>query len=94
MLQTPTPPPPNLDAAAAAAATPNASAIRTSPGGTPVAAIGLESISATIPNVFADNHNGSMAAQKAMNANTQKGLGHFNQLNPLVAAQKAANANI
>jgi hypothetical protein len=64
-----------------------------SPGGTPVAAIDLKSISATIPNVVASNCGGSSVAQKATNTNTQKGLGHFSPLNPLVAAQKAANAN-
>ena len=33
------------------------------------------------------------AAQKAANANTQKGLGRFSQFNPLIATQKAENAN-
>jgi hypothetical protein len=65
----------------------------TSPGSTPVAAIGLKLIGAMIPNVLAGNHGGSSVAQKAANANTKKGLRHFSQLNPFVAAQKVANAN-
>ncbi len=59
----------------------------------PVAVIGLKLIGATIPNVVAGNHGGSGAAQKAANANTKKGFGHFSQLSPLVTAQKAVNAN-
>ncbi len=94
MLQTLSPPPTNVDATAATtSATANASAIMTSPGSTPVAAIGLKLIGAMIPNVVAGNCKGSGAAQKAANANTKKGLGHFSQLNPLITAQKAANAN-
>jgi hypothetical protein len=92
MLQIPTPPPTNVDAAAAAAAA-NASAITTSSSSTPVAVIGLKSISATIPNAVAGNCGANGTAQKAANANTKKELGHFSQLNPLVMAQKAANAN-
>jgi hypothetical protein len=69
------------------------SAITTSPGTTPVAFIGLKLIGATIPNALAGNCGGSGAAQKAVNANTKKGLGRFSQLNPIVAAQKAATAN-
>jgi hypothetical protein len=97
MSRTPTPPPTIVDAATAttatAAATANASAITTSPGSMPVAAIGLKLIGTMIPNVVAGNRGGSGAAQKATNANTKKGLRHFSQLNPLIAAQKAANAN-
>jgi hypothetical protein len=88
-----TPPPTNVDAAAAAAVAVNVSAITTSPSSMPVAVIGLKSIGATIPNVLAGNCRGSGAAQKVANANNQRGLGHFSQLNPLVAAQKAVNAN-
>jgi hypothetical protein len=44
-------------------------------------------------NVVAGNRGGSGATQKAVNANTKKGLGCFSQLNPLVKAQKAANTN-
>ncbi len=64
-----------------------------SPGGTPVAVIGLKLIGTTIPNVLAGNRGGSGEAQKTVNVNTQKGRGCFSQLNPLVAAQKAKNAN-
>jgi hypothetical protein len=59
----------------------------------PVAVIGLKLIGTTIPNIVAGNQGGSGAAQKAANANTEKGLGRFSQLNPLVVAQKAKNAN-
>jgi hypothetical protein len=72
MLQIPTPPPTNVATAATAAE--NASAITTSPGGTPVTVIGLKSIGAMIPNVVTGNRGGSGVAQKAANANTQKGL--------------------
>jgi hypothetical protein len=90
----PIPPPMNTNAAAAAAAAfANASAITTSPGGTPAAVIGLKMIDATILNVIAGNCKGSSAAQKAANANTQKGLRRFSQFNPLIATQKAENAN-
>ena len=90
----PIPPPMNVNAAAAAAAAfANASAITTSPGGMPAAVIGLKLIDATILNVIAGNCKGSGAAQKAANANTQKGLGRFSQFNPLIATQKAENAN-
>jgi hypothetical protein len=90
----PIPPPMNINAAAAAAAAfANASAIMTSPGGTPVAVIGLKLINATILNVIAGNCGGSGAAQKVANANTQKGLGCFSQFNPLIATQKAKNAD-
>jgi hypothetical protein len=80
-------------AATAAATAAAASAITTSPGSTPVAVISLKSIGMTILNIVAGNCGGSSMAQKALNANTKKGLGHFSQLNPLVAAQKAVNAN-
>jgi hypothetical protein len=94
MSQILTPPPTSVDATAAAtAATANASAITMSCGGMPVAVISLKTIGVTIPNVIAGNRGGSSAAQNAANANTQKGLGHFSQLNPLIAAQKAENAN-
>jgi hypothetical protein len=90
----PIPPPMNINAAtAAAAAFVNTSAIMTSPGGTPVAVIGLKLINATILNVIAGNCGGSGAAQKVANANTQKGLGCFSQFNPLIATQKAKNAD-
>jgi hypothetical protein len=83
MLQISTPPPTNVDVAAtAAAATANASAITTSPGSMPVAVIGLKLIGVMIPNVAAGNLGGSGTTQKATNANTQKGLRHFSQLNP------------
>jgi hypothetical protein len=56
-----------------------------SPDGTPVAAIGLKLIGTMIPNVIAGNCGGSGTTQTtAANANTQKGLGHFSQLTPLV----------
>jgi hypothetical protein len=94
MLQILTPPPANVDATAAATtATANASAIMTSPGGTPVAVIGLKLIGATIPNIVTGNCRGSGAVQKAVNANTQKGHGRFSHLNPLIGAQKAENTN-
>ncbi len=93
MLQISTPPPTNLVAAAAATATANVSTITMSPGSTPIAVVGLKSIGAMNPNVIAGNYEGSGAAQKAANANNQKGLGHFSQLNPLVVVQKAKNAN-
>ena len=90
----PIPPPMNINAAAAAAAAfANASAIMTSPGGTPVAVISLKLINATILIVIAGNCGGSVAAQKVANANTQKGLGCFSQFNPLIATQKAKNAD-
>jgi hypothetical protein len=92
VLQTPSPPPTNVNAAAAATAA-NTSAITTSPGSMPVAAIGLKLIGMMIPNVIAGNRGGSGATQKAANANTKKGLRPFSQLNPLITAQKAANAN-
>jgi hypothetical protein len=84
MLQTPTPPPLNVNATAAAAAAAIASVMMTSSSGTPIAAIGLKSIGATILSVIAGNHGGSSAAQKAANANAQNGLGCFSQLNPLI----------
>jgi hypothetical protein len=91
------PPSTNIDAAAAAATAAatavNMSTIKTSPGSTPVAVIGLKLIGVTISNVVASNCRGSGTAQKATNANTKKGLGRFSQLNPLIVAQKAANAN-
>jgi hypothetical protein len=94
MSQTPTPPPTNINAAATATvAAANASAIMTSAGSMPVAVIGLKLIGMTIPNVLVGNRRGSGAAQKAANANTKLGLGHFSQLNPLVAAQKATSTN-
>jgi hypothetical protein len=75
MLQTPTPPPLHVDAATTAAAAANKSAIMTSSGGTPVAAIGLKSIGATILNVLAGNRGGSGATQTtAANAITPKEL--------------------
>ncbi len=48
-----------------------------------------------IPNVIASNCGGNGTAQTtAANANTQKELGHFSQLSPLVMAQTmVANAN-
>jgi hypothetical protein len=68
----------NINAAAAAdAAFANASTIMASPSGMPAAVIGLKLINATILNVIAGNCKGSGAAQKAANANTQKGLGRF-----------------
>jgi hypothetical protein len=82
MSRTPSPPPTNVDAAAAAAAAANASAITTSPGSTPVAAIGLKLIGAMIPNVVAGNHGGSSAAQKAVNANTKKRARAFQPAQP------------
>jgi hypothetical protein len=84
MSRIPTPPPTNVDATTATATTVNVSASTTSPGSTPAAVIGLKSIGATIPNVVAGNRGGSSAAQKAVNANNQKGLGRFSQLNPVV----------
>jgi hypothetical protein len=86
MSRTLSPPPTNVDAAAAAAAAAaaNASAITMSPGSMPVTAIGLKLIGAMITNVVASNRGGSSAAQKAVNANTKKGLGRFIQLNSLV----------
>jgi hypothetical protein len=84
MSQIPTPPPTNVDAAAAAAAATNGSAITTSPGSTPVAVISLKSIDMIFPNVVAGNRGGSGAAQKATNANNQKGFGRFSQLNPVI----------
>jgi hypothetical protein len=91
MLQIPTPPSTNVAATAAAAA--NTSTITMSPGITPVAVIGLKMIGTRIPNADPGNCGGSGVAQKAANANTQKGLEHFSQLNPLIVAQKAKNAN-
>jgi hypothetical protein len=88
------PPPTNVNAATAAAvAAANASAITKSPGSTPVAVIGLKSIGVTIRNVLAGNRRGSGVAQKVANANTELGLGHFSQLNPLITAQKATSTN-
>jgi hypothetical protein len=92
MLRIPTPPPTNVDATDAAVAV-NTSAIRTPPGSTPAAVIGLKLIGATVPNDVAGNRGGSGTTQKNANANTQKGRGCFIQLNPLVTAQKSKNAN-
>jgi hypothetical protein len=77
MLQIPTPPPTNVNAAATAAATTNLSAITMSLSSMPVAVISLKLIGATIPNVVTGNCGGSSTAQKATNANTEKGLGRF-----------------
>ena len=70
-------------AATAAATAAAASAITTSPGSTPVAVIGLQSIGATVPNIVASNRGGSGTAQKAANANTKKGLGVSASSTPL-----------
>jgi hypothetical protein len=93
MSRIPTPPPTNVAAAATAAATANTSAIMMSPGGMPVAVIGLKLIGKMIPNIVTSNRGGSGTAQKAVNANTQKELRCFSQLNPPIMAQKAKNAN-
>ncbi len=84
----------------AAAATANMSTIPVSPGGKPFTSMGLnicgakhlKLIGTTITNVIAGNCKGSGVAQRPSTQTPKKGSGVFSQLNPLVAAQKAANA--
>jgi hypothetical protein len=122
MSRTPFPLPTNIDATAAVAA--NVSAIPSSPGGTPIAAITataaanastiaaspggtpftamglnisgvkcLKLIGTTIPNVVAGNRGGSGTAQKAVNANTEKGLGRFQPAQPPRSGTKGRERN-
>jgi hypothetical protein len=85
MLQIPTPSPMNVDATLpAAAATANVSTITTSPGGMPVAVIGLKLIGVTIQTLLPKIVGEAARQKKAANANNQKRLGRFSQLNPLV----------
>ncbi len=78
-------------AAAAAAAFANVSAIMTSPGASCCHWPQIDQCDYS--ECHRQHCGGSGVAQKAINANTQKGLGSFSQFNPLIATQKAENAN-